>query len=145
VRVNSHICDERHTTRPSVRIGVDVVDVRAIEHSLATFGERFVSRLFSAHEIAVAKGSAQRLATRFATKEAVIKALDLVDVGVDWRNIEVRNGPSGRPAVQLQGSLAERAKGLGAPALDLSLSHEGDIAIAVVIAQFARPKSIDSG
>lgn len=83
---------------------------------------------------------AQRLAARFAAKEALIKALDGARWGqpplrpaVDLREIEVRLDPWGRPLLCLSGAVEAAAAALGARALHLSLSHEGDYALASVI------------
>ena len=145
MHVNLRNCGEGHTTRPGLRVGADVVDVQAIEMSLQTFGARFERRIFTPHEVDVARGSAQRLAARLAAKEAVIKALDLAEVGVDWRHIEVSSDSAGRPSLRLHGRAAQRAHELGVQALALSLSHEGRVALAAVVAQLAPPEAPDSG
>src|SRR6516165_3384002 len=113
-------------------VGIDLVRISRIAESLACFGDRFLTRVFTDGEIAYATASpehtAERLAARFAAKEAVIKALDLADVGVGWRDIEVTRAPSGRCALALHGAARAAA---GAVALSVSLSHEGDYATAV--------------
>ena len=104
---------------------------------MASFGDRFLSRVFTADELAYATSApelaASRLAARFAAKEAVKKALRL-DGGVGWRDIEVRRDPSGACDVVLHGAAA----GAGAGELALSLSHEGDYATAVVVTHVRR-------
>jgi len=114
------------------------VDVRQIEASLAAFGDAFVQRLFTPHEIATCsqppERRAERLAARFAAKEAAIKAFDLAEVGVDWRHIEVRSDAAGRPSLALHGRAARRAADWGAGAAAVSLSHDGGHACAVVAA-----------
>ncbi|MEJ8856511.1 holo-ACP synthase [Variovorax robiniae] len=125
----------RQDPTSNLRLGVDLVDVHAIEDSLAEFGDRFVHRIFSTHEVEVSSGSPKRLAARFAAKEALIKALDLAEIGVDWRNIEVRGDAAGRPGMRLAGNVAARARELGAHDILLSMSHEGSLAMATVIAQ----------
>src|SRR5689334_4452622 len=81
------------TELPMTRIGMDLVHIERIEASLREIGERFEKRMFTPAEIAYARSSpsqrAERLAARFAAKEAAIKALALSEVGVDWRDIEV--------------------------------------------------------
>jgi holo-[acyl-carrier protein] synthase len=124
-----------------LRMGVDVVDIRRMRESLHRFGERFVQRLFSADEIAYASSGesqdAQRLAARFAAKEAAIKALDLGEIGINWRDIEVRKLPGGACRLALHGRAAVRARQLGVCEIALSLSHDGDYASAVVTALVA--------
>ncbi|WP_213954194.1 MULTISPECIES: holo-ACP synthase [unclassified Variovorax] len=134
----------RQDPASSLRLGVDLVDVHAIEDSLAEFGDRFVHRIFSRHEIEISNGSPERLAARFAAKEAVIKALDLAELGVDWRNIEVRSSATGRPGMRLAGNVAARARELGAHDIMVSLSQEGSIAMAAVIAQIG-PEPTETG
>jgi holo-[acyl-carrier protein] synthase len=118
------------------RLGFDLAQVSAIDESLQCFGERFAQRLFTTHELAYADGGrvvrAQRLAARFAAKEAVIKALGLSEAGVDWREIEVVKLSGGSCAISLHGRVAQLASAMGAGPVSLSLSHEGDYAGAVV-------------
>ena len=122
----------------ALRVGIDTVQVSGVRASLDAFGERFVTRLFTAHEIETAGRSpaqrAERLAARFAAKEAAIKAFDLAEAGIDWRHIEVRSDAAGRPHLALHGRAAECARRLGSSAMALSLSHDGDQACAIVAA-----------
>jgi holo-[acyl-carrier protein] synthase len=115
------------------RIGVDIVQISRVVDSLAQFGERFRRRLFTDHELACADEGAtvDRLAARFAAKEAALKAFDLCEAGIDWREIEVRKLPNGACHLALHGKAAALA---GAWARDaaLSLTHDGDHALAVV-------------
>jgi holo-[acyl-carrier protein] synthase len=74
------------------------------------------------------------LAARFAAKEAVIKALALSEAGISWRDIEVVKLPDGHCELQLHGRVAARAHQAGCRQWQLSLSHEGDYAGAVVMA-----------
>lgn len=119
-----------------LRVGFDLVEVSRIRESLDSFGERFLTRLFSEEEIAYAMQadalSAQRLAARFAAKEATIKAFSLSEVGVGWRDIEVRKQADGGCHLVLYGKAASRAAQWGVSGIALSLSHEGDYAGAVV-------------
>jgi len=119
-------------------VGIDTVHISAVRDSLQHFGERFEQRLFTSHERATAHAvgadPAERLAARFAAKEAAIKAFGLSDVGVDWRHIEVWREADGRPTLRLHGRAAERALAMGATDTQLSLSHDGDHACAVVVA-----------
>jgi holo-[acyl-carrier protein] synthase len=121
-------------TTPSLRVGIDLVQVSRIEESLARFGDRFLRRVFTEDEVASATPhTAARLAARFAAKEATIKALGLVEEASPWREIEVRRAASGACAIALHGSIRDAAHRLGAGAFSLSVSHEGDYATAVVI------------
>jgi holo-[acyl-carrier protein] synthase len=117
-------------------VGIDLVRVSRVAESLAQFGERFLRRVFTDGEVAYAKEApslmAERLAARFAAKEAAFKALGL-DVA-SWRQIEVTRAPSGRCALSLPGAARDAAAEAGVVELSVSLSHEGDYATAVVLA-----------
>jgi holo-[acyl-carrier protein] synthase len=132
-----------HDDARELRVGFDLVQISRIEDSLAAFGTRFEERLFSDAERAYAHAGqgqcAQRLAARFAAKEAVIKALSLSDEGVNWRDIEVRRATDGDCSVQLHGRVAEVAAQRRLAQLLLSLSHDGDYAGAFVTAAFDIP------
>lgn len=121
-----------------LRVGLDVVDIRRVSESLERFGSRFMKRLFSDDEISYAlhgQGNApQRLAARFAAKEAAIKAFNLGEAGIGWRDIEVRRMSDGACELALHGKAAAQASKLGVCEIALSLSHDGDYAAAVVTA-----------
>lgn len=123
---------------PRMSVGIDLVDIRRVAESVATFGDRFLRRIFTDAEVAYANEapalSVARLAARFAAKEATVKALDLAERGVGWREIEVVRGASGAPALALHGHARRASEEAGSPALSLSISHEGDYATAVVLA-----------
>ena len=120
------------------RIGIDIVHVPRIQESLRDFGQRFAQRMFTPAEAAYASGApqqqAERLAARFAAKEAAIKALSLSDAGVDWRDIEVVRGEDGHCTLALHGRAKQAAQALGITRALVCLSHDGDYAAAVVAA-----------
>jgi len=117
-----------------LRVGIDVVSVSRIEESLERFGERFLRRVFTPAEIGYALAApaqkAERLAARFAAKEAAIKALDLAERGVGWTQIEIVREPAGQVRLALAGEAAAAAANRR---LAVSMSHEGDFATAVVV------------
>jgi holo-[acyl-carrier protein] synthase len=121
-------------------VGIDLVMVSRVEASLSRFGERFLRRVFTDGEIAYATSSpaatAERLAARFAAKEAAIKAIGLAgaQVGVGWREIEVAREDSGRCRLILHGAARAAADEAGVAELSVSLTHEGDYSAAVVLA-----------
>jgi holo-[acyl-carrier protein] synthase len=121
----------------SLRIGCDIVQIDEVATSMAAFPGSFEARLFTELELAYAyAGSgleAQRLAARFAAKEAVIKALDLSDAGVSWRDIEVEKLPTGECELRFHGRVAEIAGQLKVVRSLLSLSHGGSYAMAFVV------------
>jgi holo-[acyl-carrier protein] synthase len=122
----------------NMRVGIDLVRIGAIAESLEHFGERFLRRVFTPAEIAYAMSSpmlaTSRLAARFAAKEATRKALCFDGMG--WRDIEIVRQSSGACEIALRGAASVAH---GAERLALSMSHEGDYATAVVIADRNRP------
>jgi len=130
-------CSDCSSSLGRVRVGVDVVATSAIEASILSFGERFVRRIFTAHEIATANGSVPRLAARFAAKEAAIKAFDMSEMGVDWRHIEMRSDAARRPSLHFYGSARKRVDSFRPADISVSVSHEIDVAFAAVVALLA--------
>ena len=130
---------------PKSRVAIDLVSIRRIEESLERFGQRFLQRLFRADEIAYATEApaltAQRLAARFAAKEAALKALRLATHGVGLRNIEVRRDYDSDCPIRLHGSAQKAALEAGMTVTSISLTHEGDYAAAVVLVQCVPPAS----
>ena len=126
--------------REYIRVGTDLVRVDEVAESLARFGDRYLHRVFTAQEAATCTGpdgpSAERLAARFAAKESVVKVLR-PPAGVNFRDIEVRNGGGGAPEVALDGELARYAMELGVIDSSLSMTHDGGMASAVFVAVFA--------
>ena len=121
-----------------MRVGVDLVRVRDVTESVNAFGDRYLQRLFTEEELRYARGDParmpERLAARFAAKEATIKALGMVEHEGAWRCIEVIRTGSGRCELSLHGKARDAADALGATSLAVSLSHEHEYATAVVVA-----------
>lgn len=121
-----------------LRSGFDIVQISRISASVECFGSAFTHRLYTLRELAqVTHGCVlnhDSLAARFAAKEAVIKALALSEAGISWRDIEVIKQADGRCELQLHGRVAEQAARAGCRHWQISLSHEGDYAGAVVMA-----------
>jgi holo-[acyl-carrier protein] synthase len=119
-----------------LEVGIDLVRVPDIERSVREFGDHFVTRVFTADEIAYCRlaptASGERFAARFAAKEAAIKVLRPGEVGLDLRAIEVRRSADGGVEIVLHGTAAALAAQRGIDGLSVSMSHEGDYAIAVV-------------
>lgn len=120
----------------TVKVGVDVTSVGEVAEAVATFGDRYVRRLFTEHEIesAAGAGGPASLAARFAAKEAVVKVLEPTGARPAWRDIEVVRTPSGACRIRLHRRAADLAVDRGVGAMSVSLSHEGGIAVAVVAA-----------
>lgn len=111
-------------------VGVDLVDVARFEQTLERT-PRLRQRLFTVREQQLAPRS---LAARFAAKEALIKALGGSD-GVDWTDIEVTPEESGRPWFTFTGRTAQTISEKNLGRVHLSLSHDGGMAIAYVVAE----------
>lgn len=118
--------------------GVDVIRISRIERALQRHGERFLQRIYTPLEVAVCRGRSSELAARFAAKEAVSKALGVgifSSDGIGWREVEVLPDRLGKPLVYLHGKALQRARELGFEEFALSLTHDGDMAVAMVVAQ----------
>lgn len=115
-----------------MRVGCDVQDVAVVRDAITTFGTRYLDRVFTHSEQRDAQGSVASLAARFAAKEAVLKLIGEPD-GIDPRSIEVRRSRHGRPQVGLTGLAGERATALGLGDIDISISHDAGIALAVAV------------
>jgi holo-[acyl-carrier protein] synthase len=119
-----------------VGVGIDVVPVARFAEALRRT-PALVDRLFTPAELVTAAGesrSAESLAARFAAKEALAKALGATG-GMQWVDAEVSTDDAGRPSLRTMGTVAERAAELGVTRWHLSLSHDGGIAAATVIAE----------
>jgi len=120
-----------------IGVGIDIVSVQRVAELRTQEGERFLNRVFTRREVETAGSRArldERLATRFAAKEAAMKAL-----GTGWREgihftqIEVRKHQTGQPEILLSGQALQRAEELGVTRIHVSLTHDADRAVAVVI------------
>ena len=120
-----------------VGTGVDITEVDRIEAAVKRFGDRFLKRVFTPAEVRYCLGkpnAAERLAARFAAKEAGMKAIGTgLRGGVTWQDVEVLRLPGQRPVLKFSGKAAEFAARLGCKRTHLSLSHTADQAIAHVI------------
>ena len=112
-------------------VGVDTVQLSRFEAKL-TETPRLVDRLFL--DIETVEASPQTLAGRFAAKEAVIKSM-AGDPGIEWHGIEVGKETTGKPVIWLHGQTAQIALRLGIRKFHLSISHDGDHAVAFVVAE----------
>lgn len=118
-------------------LGADLVPVARLKGRPA-----FARRVFTAAERRYAAGhrdAAERLAGRFAAKEAVMKALGTGWArGVAWAEIETVNDPAGRPVLRLSGGAARRARKMGVKRWHLSIAHAGGFALATAVAEGRR-------
>jgi holo-[acyl-carrier protein] synthase len=116
---------------PVVGVGIDVVDVarfaRIVEQTPAV-----AARLLSEREMAARRP--EGWAARFAAKEALVKALGR-PAGLRWHDAQVVSAADGRPSFELTGTVAEAAQRLGVHSCHLSLTHDGGVAVALVVAE----------
>jgi holo-[acyl-carrier protein] synthase len=116
------------------RVGIDLVSVDAVAESVRTHGDRYLERIFTARERADCGRDAQKLAARFAAKEATLKVLRPgPEDSVPWSSIEVVRNPGGWVDLELGGRAAELAAVFGITGLTVSVTHEGNLAAAVVL------------
>lgn len=118
-----------------IGVGVDTVSLSRFEGKLAGT-PRLKDRLFLDAETHTdgSEASVQTLAGRFAAKEAVIKALS-GEPGVEWHGIEVGKESTGKPVIWLHGETAKLALRQGVRKLHVSITHDGDAAVAFVVAE----------
>ena len=120
-----------------VGVGVDIVKVKKMEKAVKEWGKTFLNKVFNDSELApLNKKSAiyyQRLAARFAAKEAVVKSLGK-EISLALKDIVITNLESGMPVCKLKALPAENLD------IFISLSHIEDYAVATAIAQKKSPK-----
>lgn len=113
-----------------VGVGIDVVDVQRLVAALHR-SPRLRERLFVPDERSMPETS---LAARFATKEALAKALG-APMGLHWHDAVVRRVAGTQPVIEVTGTVAARAAELGITRFHVSISHDAGIAAAVVVAE----------
>ena len=118
--------------------GIDLVDFGRIEEMLEKHPERFLKRVYTPTEQADAdqtKNRIEKLAGRFAAKEAVMKLIGTGwRDGVAWTDIEVVNNSLGQPIVNITGKVKEFADEKGIEQITLSITHTANFAIASAVA-----------
>ena len=122
--------------------GIDLVDCPRIEQMIERHGERFIKRVFTAAEQAYAganKNEVEKLAGRFAAKEAILKLIGTGWRGkIAWTDIEIINNPAGQPEVTLGGEVRKIADKLGIKHISVSITHTANFAIASAVALTAK-------
>ncbi len=120
-----------------IGIGIDHVETTKFRSDVTADDPGFLGRVFTEPELAYARSTddyLQRLAGRFAAKEATLKALGTGwGKGVDWKQIEITNAPSGLPQISLTGRAAEIAAAAGVKRCLVSISHSPYLATAEVV------------
>jgi len=117
-----------------LRTGVDIVEIERLRETMDRHGEHFLARIFTAAEQAECGLDYQSLASRFAAKEAVSKALGTGIGDVGWQDIEILRAESGAPLLTLHGYAQRLSNQLGLKTWSVSLSHTREHAVAMVVA-----------
>uniref|UniRef100_E2EKM0 Holo-[acyl-carrier-protein] synthase n=1 Tax=Streptomyces sp. SANK 61196 TaxID=764784 RepID=E2EKM0_9ACTN len=118
-----------------VGIGIDVAGIDRFGRALDR-NPGLARRLFTEAELTLPSGAARgtaSLAARFAAKEAVAKALGAPG-GLRWHDAEIRTVAGGRPTLRVRGTVAAAAARCGIGSWHVSLTHDADVASAVVVA-----------
>ena len=115
--------------------GVDIIEISRIRKMIKRWGTRFLDRIYTDTELRICKGKPERLASRFAGKEAVMKALGTGARGISWREIEIASETSGKPVVNLYGKARAKAESIGLNELAISLSDSREYSVAFVIGE----------
>lgn len=122
-------------------IGIDAVSISDMEKRIDRMSDGALGKMFTAAELKEsskrANRSAEYLATRFAAKEAVYKALahNAKDLSFDLRRIEILNHADGCPYVNVNGYLAPVLAAACVSEIHISITTESDLAIAFVVAE----------
>ena len=118
--------------------GIDLVECKRIKQMLDRHEQRFLDRVYTAIEQQYCRSHklrVERLAGRFAVKEAVLKVLGTGwRDGIAWTDIETRNDPAGKPLVSLTGRAKALADKMGIDQISVSVTHTSELAMASVIA-----------
>ncbi|MGE5381067.1 MAG: holo-ACP synthase [Methylocystaceae bacterium] len=120
-----------------LRVGVDLVSVARIKEAV-TRTPHLADRVYSTEELAYCRNRANpypSMAARFAAREALRK-LHPVFIQVCYQDVAVEIEDSGRPRYRFSSSLQQKARAAGLISIDLSLSHDGDQAVAVAVAEW---------
>ncbi len=114
--------------------GIDIIEISRIAGVANRYPKRFLEKVFTPGERAYSRGRAAQLASRFAAKEAMMKALGTGVRGTGWREVEVVRERGRAPEIVLHARAKERAKRMGITRTALSLSHSKEYAVASVVA-----------
>ncbi len=118
-------------------IGTDLCEIGRVQRALDRYGERFAMRILVEAEMERFlrhRKPAAYLAKRFAAKEAFSKAMGTgIRYPVNWHNISVDNGRSGKPMLRFSDPLAALLQSRGVAAAHLSLTDEIGMACAFVV------------
>ena len=118
----------------AVQTGIDIVKVSRVRDAVRKSGKRFLNRIFTPREIQICNQKASKylsFAARFAAKEAFFKALQ-GKPSLEFKEVEIKTDRTGQPSISLASKVKKRLK-LSSKKIALSLAHEKEFAIAIVI------------
>ena len=122
-----------------MKVGIDIVEIsRFLDKA---HDNAFITRIFTKRErehimeLNSVEGIAERMAGKFASKEAVAKMLGTgIDKGIKWTDIEILPDTLGKPTLNLHGFAKEYFNALKLKEADISISHSNTQAIAICVA-----------
>lgn len=117
-------------------VGIDLVDFAEVRASHEAFGGRYVHRLFTQDEETDSAGDPERLARRFAGKEAAMKALQAADQ-LPWRSVAILGAETNHPTVRLTGPAADLAAAKHVRTVSISITSDRRRAAAIVAMELA--------
>ena len=115
--------------------GIDLLKVERIRRIYKRFSARFLKKIFSNNELAQIEktkiNKLNKIASKFATKEAAAKALGTgFSQGISFKNIEVLNLKNGKPIINLNGTAKRKLKNLISSSV--SISDDSGFVISIV-------------
>lgn len=121
-----------------IACGNDIIRISRVKDSIEQIGETFLKRVYTDEEINYCESRRmckyQSYAARFAAKEALYKAIAPdTSEEVEWKTIEVKRLENGKPFIELHEKIKALATQKKVESIDLSLSHDGDYAMATVV------------
>ena len=119
--------------------GVDIIEIPRIRRVYERYGRRFLRRIYTSGEIKYCRGRPPQLASRFAAKEAVMKALGTGVRGIRWKDVEIVRIGGRAPTIELHGTALRRADRIGILSLAVSLTHSKEYAVASVVGERRDP------
>jgi holo-[acyl-carrier protein] synthase len=126
-----------------IYLGTDICQISRIQSAYDKYGDKFSTKTFTNNEITYSERSKpkkyERFAVRFATKEAVSKALGVGvnkmgwNKGINWKDVELVNAPDGSSDIHLSGIAKTLSDAKGIKNWKVSVSHMGDYSVSTVL------------
>ncbi len=119
-----------------IGVGIDITDQQRLRESLEEFGEKFLRQILTEEEIAACaryRFPIEHYAGKFAAKEAFMKAMGSGLGQISFQEIQVFNRESGSPYIVTHRHASTLIQQLGVTTIHVSLSHDAQVAVAVVI------------